>query len=617
MTSLKLSLDTIQNSFSDTIFQRGKNYQARGLVSNLSIRDTILSAIVEGSEDQAYKVSIQFENNQIDDATCSCPYGESFMGYCKHIAATLLQYHHEPEQVSEEESVASILEPLEGKELRGALEHLLTLYPEAIDRLELYLKKSKILQTSKSHRKQSKSKSTLDSATLDTRLYEKMMRSAVLNSGMDWDGFPEYDSISPIIDEISPFLEAGKYPEALILSKKLIHEFITTVDNSDLNLHDNIGFSDESIFVEFDTYLVEAIYGTTLTDDERLHLLQKVLYWNDTITNDWTSPDFNMSAYALAEGFETVNDEIQELIQVVHQYERYDSTIKASEKIRLKVMQQTGDLVAGLDYAKATGHGADYLIILYEQKKLEEVMEDYKAYLDNDTEALRVVEHLAKQHPTEALEIGFYRLTQKPTEHNPYADPNNPLDQLPYAPKRRELATACKNLAKALGNEGTQLDASITEFQYEPNLTRYVELEVMAGSTWKSLKTNLLKGLYQERFGRFQLEAAVNIFIHEKLYDNAIAMVTKRYASDALVQKVMPIVTKTHGDWVNNRAEEEAEKIIEAGKAKHYDRAVGWLEHSRAAYLANNRKAEWQAYLLGIRTKHGKKRKLMGLIQHL
>jgi len=62
------------------------------------------------------------------------------MGYCKHIAATLITYIDQPDIVVYKESIASLLEPLEPKQLHGALEHLLSIYPEAIDRLELYFK---------------------------------------------------------------------------------------------------------------------------------------------------------------------------------------------------------------------------------------------------------------------------------------------------------------------------------------------------------------------------------------------------------------------------------------------------------------------------------------------
>jgi len=50
-------------------------------------------------------------------------------------------------------------------------------------------------------------------------------------------------------------------------------------------------------------------------------------------------------------------------------------------------------------------------------------------------------------------------------------------------------------------------------------------------------------------------------------------------------------------------------------KAKYYHHAVDWLARARAAYQAAGREAEWQAYLGEIRTRHGRKYKLMGMLK--
>jgi uncharacterized Zn finger protein len=57
--------------------------------------------------------------------------------------------------------------------------------------------------------------------------------------------------------------------------------------------------------------------------------------------------------------------------------------------------------------------------------------------------------------------------------------------------------------------------------------------------------------------------------------------------------------------------------IIDAGKAQHYDSAVEWLRRARAAYQATGRQPEWHVYLQGLRTQHGRKYKLMGLLDQL
>ena len=54
---------------------------------------------------------------------------------------------------------------------------------------------------------------------------------------------------------------------------------------------------------------------------------------------------------------------------------------------------------------------------------------------------------------------------------------------------------------------------------------------------------------------------------------------------------------------------------MDAGKSKHYHHAVNWLDRARTAYRAAGREAEWQAYLREIRARHGRKYKLMGMLE--
>jgi uncharacterized Zn finger protein len=77
----------------------------------------------------------------------------------------------------------------------------------------------------------------------------------------------------------------------------------------------------------------------------------------------------------------------------------------------------------------------------------------------------------------------------------------------------------------------------------------------------------------------------------------------------------MDAVLEHRPDWVIQASRQQAERIIEAGQSKYYDHAVDWLGRARAAYQAAGRETEWQAYLREIRTRHGRKYKLMGMLE--
>lgn len=80
------------------IVERGRHYQERGLVENLSrTRDSSLVAWVEGT--QRYATMVNIDGGQIS-SDCTCPYWDT----CKHAVAVVLEYLHrlrEGEEVPE------------------------------------------------------------------------------------------------------------------------------------------------------------------------------------------------------------------------------------------------------------------------------------------------------------------------------------------------------------------------------------------------------------------------------------------------------------------------------------------------------------------------------------
>ena len=79
-----------QDYFQKNILKRGFNYYKSGLVTDVSITDTYVSAVVHGSEN--YDVQIDREDNGdfSPDMYCSCPYADGG-NLCKHMAAVLFQ----------------------------------------------------------------------------------------------------------------------------------------------------------------------------------------------------------------------------------------------------------------------------------------------------------------------------------------------------------------------------------------------------------------------------------------------------------------------------------------------------------------------------------------------
>ena len=108
----------------------------------------------------------------------------------------------------------------------------------------------------------------------------------------------------------------------------------------------------------------------------------------------------------------------------------------------------------------------------------------------------------------------------------------------------------------------------------------------------------------------------MDVFIYEGLFDDAIAAVD-RGGGYSDIERVMDAVWDHQPDWVIQTALKQAARIIEPGQAKYYHHAVNWLERARDAYQTAGRETEWRAYLRDLRERHGRKYKLMGMIERL
>uniref|UniRef100_UPI0037502858 SWIM zinc finger family protein n=1 Tax=Armatimonas sp. TaxID=1872638 RepID=UPI0037502858 len=74
-----------------TIFARGKDYLSEGLIEDTTRKGQTLIAHVQGSRHKPYQVTINLDDkNDVEEADCTCPYGEEWDGWCKHIVAVLL-----------------------------------------------------------------------------------------------------------------------------------------------------------------------------------------------------------------------------------------------------------------------------------------------------------------------------------------------------------------------------------------------------------------------------------------------------------------------------------------------------------------------------------------------
>ncbi len=131
--------------------------------------------------------------------------------------------------------------------------------------------------------------------------------------------------------------------------------------------------------------------------------------------------------------------------------------------------------------------------------------------------------------------------------------------------------------------------------------------------TWQTLQPNLLQHLRAMKWSH--AEAKVQIFLREGSIDDAITTVDDRYINKNLIQVVMDAAISHRPKWVIAKAIPLAEDIMNRGQAESYREAVNWLTKARSAYIQAGQQSEWRKYQAQLMATHGRKRKLMGLME--
>ena len=75
-----------EDCFKPWVLERGREYFEKGAVGALERKPGQCSAVVSGTKD--YKVCIEFDEDGLEDMSCTCPYAEKGQS-CKHMAAVL------------------------------------------------------------------------------------------------------------------------------------------------------------------------------------------------------------------------------------------------------------------------------------------------------------------------------------------------------------------------------------------------------------------------------------------------------------------------------------------------------------------------------------------------
>ncbi|MGL5035078.1 MAG: SWIM zinc finger family protein, partial [Microcystaceae cyanobacterium] len=204
MSLIPLNIESLQEATTERSWQRGESYYYNGAVRNLIQRGQSLEALVNGSDYEPYFVQIEFEDNQVCSALCSCPY--DYDGWCKHIVAVLLAYLKAGDRLEQRLPLEDLLVGLDGGKLREVLIYLAQDEPKLVHKIEQYLHKNHRIAAIPVSGEQE----ALPQITVDPSYYKNRIRDIISETARGYDYGEYYDEEDNVSAEIENLLSEVK-----------------------------------------------------------------------------------------------------------------------------------------------------------------------------------------------------------------------------------------------------------------------------------------------------------------------------------------------------------------------------------------------------------------------
>jgi uncharacterized Zn finger protein len=605
MNITNLSETDLRYHTTDKSFQRGEDYYRSGTVTDLCQRGNCLCGEVEGNEATPYQIAIQFDANGVTEAKCTCPY--DYEGWCKHIVAVALTAIRKPETIQQRLSLNELLDRLNHVQTQTLVQELVAREPELLNQIDRFVSKisSPTVQQVSITEPRIKRQTSVDPQPYRYQT-KQMMRDCLEHWEEGGEENPIEQDLPEILEQVQVFIDRGEGNDALVILTAITEACVEDWDE----VSDYGGEGDELIKL-LDPVWAAAVLTAELSSVEAIDLQVNLEEWQDRLGGE-----FEIAAEALRQGWD--NPELLAILQGENADLWEDGRPSYADKltqIRLEILNLQERYPEYLNLARAEDLIEEYLVMLAQMGQIAEVMAA-SVRIKDAGQALTIAKVLREQDAlTEALSIAKAgldlpdRLSTSQAEQQFFTVHQSPL----LDRHRYELADWTSELAQGLDDPATALTARSMAFKLRPSMRGYQKVKTLAGNAWQGLQPDLLQHL-RLMDSWSHAEAKVQIFLDEGLVDDAIATVTDSYASTNLIQVVMGAAMTYKPEWVIATAIRPAEDIMNRGKAESYQDAVNWLAKARSAYIHLGRQNEWQEYRKQLVATHGKKRKLMGLI---
>ncbi len=336
--------------------------------------------------------------------------------------------------------------------------------------------------------------------------------------------------------------------------------------------------------------LAEALLSQDFSPDQRAQWLARVEDWGEDLIN----PDVVETALDQWWDYPPLVAAMQGNITEQGAWGEGEAPDFADELtlVRLRILERQGRTQEYIHLAEAEGQTSLYVNMLARSGQVAQAVAEARQWTESPTAILSLARVLVEQgERAAALDVAGHGL------------------DMAGQGSKTELARWTVTLAQGADDSVLALRAAQTAFTSSFELADYQVAERLTGADWPVIKAGLL-----EQMARSGSYHKVDIYLYEHMLAEAMAEIDHSFHSSDL-ERVIQATRAEYPDWGIGKCKQRAEGIMNEGKAKYYDSAVGWVRTARDIYLQHDRGAEWQAYLNGLLELHARKYKLVPMLR--
>lgn len=444
-----------ENEFYDYILSRGYEYYLRDKVSNVTINDNIVTAVVKGTDD--YKVELELENDTFIGGECSCPYFDTGDN-CKHIAAVLYYLNgNEIKNTSNNYNLADIVNKVNEKNIRKFLYNNLVNDSDLLNRFRVefsgYFPK-------------------LSKENYRNKIYNAIARCYDRHGFIDYSNTSSYEhAMYEFINEAQKLVDNGDYETAFTIVT-IILDSIPNTDIDDSNGSTGM-VAEDCIEIFFD--ILDEVH------DKNSAILKSILYY---VINEVKTA--NLYNYGI---------DLNQILKSFIDDKLYLDDIKISLEIALDKSKDKAYFYSREDYV-------EYLIQIYELKgKNNKKIELLEKYSYDSKVCMKYIDELIKIGKiNDAIKVLKDKLDEKDYKSISYADK---LAQI-YLDKN--MMDEYKDILYDLFYKFDKYDIDV-----------YLKIKnLYSNKDWGTEKNKIINNVKKEKFNDRALN---KIYIEEKMYD--------------------------------------------------------------------------------------------------